>query len=231
MFYEPGDHVYPYDLPRWFLCRVERVEAFRVGAGLAQILELRPLEGPWPGGTRLIRLDGAVTQAPTRELWRRRGLVQSPGVERPRLRTRVVGGPPPEREAHETTRAVRSGRHVPLTRHDEVTMDYFLESRVRRLVADNLGVSVKDLTPDVSLTDDLAADSLDLVELVLALEEEFGLTVPERAIAEVRTYGELLAAIVTLARSGAEARPAMEPIRMWVRVVAPAGVGGVLERA
>ena len=112
-----------------------------------------------------------------------------------------------------------------------MTIDCLLESRVRRLVAENLGVSVNDLTPDVSLTDDLAADSLDLVELALALEEEFGLTVPERTIAEVRTYGELVAAIVPLTRSGSEARPVTEPVRVWMRVVAPAGVGSVLERA
>jgi len=110
-------------------------------------------------------------------------------------------------------------------------MDFLFEPRVRRLVAENLGVSVDDLTPDVSLTDDLAADSLDLVELALALEEEFGLTVPERTMAEVRTYGELVAATVTLAREGAEARPAVEPARVWVRVVAPGGFGGVLECA
>jgi len=110
-------------------------------------------------------------------------------------------------------------------------MDYLFEPRVRRLVSENLGVSVDDLTPDVSLIDDLAADSLDLVELALALEEEFGLTVPERTMAEVRTYGELLAATVTLARNGAEARPAVEPVRVRVRVVAPGGFGGVLERA
>jgi hypothetical protein len=84
-------------------------------------------------------------------------------------------------------------------------MDYLFESRVRRLVAANLGVSFDDLTPDVSLTDDLAADSLDLVELV--------------------------AATVPLARNGAEARPPVEPVRVWVRVVAPADVGGVLECA
>jgi len=110
-------------------------------------------------------------------------------------------------------------------------MDHLSEPRVRRLVAENLGVSFDDLTPDVSLTDDLAADSLDLVDLVLALEEEFGLTVPDRAIAEVRTYGELVAALARLARAGAEVRPAMEPVRVWVRVVAPIGFGGVLERA
>ena len=92
MLYQPGDYVCPSDLPRRFLCRVEQVESIKVGNGLAQILQLEPLEGPWPAGTSLIRLDGAVTPAPIRELWRRRGLVRPSAVERPRVRTRVVGG-------------------------------------------------------------------------------------------------------------------------------------------
>ena len=44
----------------------------------------------------------------------------------------------------------------------------FVEPRVRRVVAEQLGVNVEELTPEVSLTDDLAADSLDLLELTLA---------------------------------------------------------------
>jgi len=92
MFYEAGDHVYPSDLPRLFLCRVEEVESFRVWDRLSQILELAPLEGPWPAGTHLIRLDGAVMPAPTRELWRRHVLMRRPTVERPGGRTRAMGG-------------------------------------------------------------------------------------------------------------------------------------------
>ena len=92
MLYQPGDYVFPSDLPRRFLCRVEQVESIEVGNGLSQILKLEPLEGPWPAGTSLIRLDGAVTLAPTRDLWRRRGLVRPSAVERPSVRTRVVGG-------------------------------------------------------------------------------------------------------------------------------------------
>jgi len=112
-------------------------------------------------------------------------------------------------------------------------MNSLFEPRVRRLVAEHLGVGFDDLTPEVSLIDDLAVDSLDLLELAVALEAEFGVTVPERTIAEVRTYGELVAATVALARNGAEAeaRTAMEPVRVWARLVAPRGVGGVLERA
>ena len=89
MLYQPGDHVCPSDLPRRFLCRVEQAESFEVAAGAAQILRLKPLEGPWPAGTRLIRLDDEVFPAPPRELWRR-GLVRPSAFERPRLRTRVV---------------------------------------------------------------------------------------------------------------------------------------------
>ena len=92
MFYEAGDHVYPSGLPRLLLCRVEAVESFRLWDGPSQILELEPLEGPWPEGTHLIRLDAAVIPAPTRELWRRRGLLQRPAIERSGVRTPVVSG-------------------------------------------------------------------------------------------------------------------------------------------
>ena len=89
MSYQPGDHVCPSDLPHRFLCRVEEVESFKVSDGLTQILKLKPLEGPWPAGTQLIRLADAVIPALTRELWRRRGLVRPASVERP---THVTGG-------------------------------------------------------------------------------------------------------------------------------------------
>jgi acyl carrier protein len=68
----------------------------------------------------------------------------------------------------------------------------FVEPRVRRVVADQLGVGADELAPDVSLVDDLAADSLDLVELALALENELGIMVPDSAIEHLRTYGDLV---------------------------------------
>ena len=67
--YQPGDCVYPADLPRRFLCRVAGAENFSTGAGTSQILRLQPLEGPWPPGTILIRLDGTVVSAAARQLW------------------------------------------------------------------------------------------------------------------------------------------------------------------
>jgi hypothetical protein len=64
--FHPGDYVYPADLPGRFLCRVAAAEDFDVPAGRSQILKLEPLEGPWPEGTLLIRLDKAVEGAPPR---------------------------------------------------------------------------------------------------------------------------------------------------------------------
>jgi len=104
-------------------------------------------------------------------------------------------------------------------------MSEFAEPRIRRLVADYLGVSAEVLTPEVSLTDDLAADSLDLVELALVLEGEFGIEVPERAIDEVRTYGDLVETAVALTRGqrARETSRASAPAMVWSRVV-PAGM-------
>lgn len=75
-----------------------------------------------------------------------------------------------------------------------------MEARVRQIVADHLGVSADDLAPEVSLSDDLAADSLDLFELTVVLEEELGIQVPESALEHTRTYGEVLA--ITMAALG-----------------------------
>ena len=61
--YRAGDHVYPADLPRRFLCRVMDTEAFRAPTGERQLLRLVPLEGPWAPGTVLIRPDKSVRPA------------------------------------------------------------------------------------------------------------------------------------------------------------------------
>jgi hypothetical protein len=70
MMYRQGDYVYPSDLPRRFLRRVSVAQSFEVGQGTSQILKLEPLAGPWPAGTRLIRLDADVMPVRTRGLSR-----------------------------------------------------------------------------------------------------------------------------------------------------------------
>ena len=95
-----------------------------------------------------------------------------------------------------------------------------LESDVRALVAQQLGVDEDALTPDVSLIDDLAADSLDLVELSLAVERALGVVLPRRVLDEVRTCGDLVEAILASTRgrrrraAPAAARPALVRARI-----------------
>lgn len=113
-------------------------------------------------------------------------------------------------------------------------MPEFVETHVRRLVAEHLGVGVEELVPEVSLRDDLAADSLDLVELALALEERFGIGVPEHILDRVRSYGDLVETAVDLIRSrrAAESRSAAQPVHFVARIVPAEGrSGGILERS
>lgn len=109
----------------------------------------------------------------------------------------------------------------------------FVESHVRRLVAEHLGVRGEDLLSGISLREDLAADSLDLVELAMALEAEFAIVVPERILDGVRTYGDLVHAtgVLLRARCVAETRGAEPPSRIQTRIVSAAGEsGGTFER-
>src|SRR5881628_697386 len=104
-----------------------------------------------------------------------------------------------------------------------------IESRVRGIVAEHLGVGPEELRPDVSLADDLAVDSLDLIDLALALEAEWGVVLRRRALESVRTYGDLLVAVAA-ARRRAARRARGAPIFARARVEPARGNGG-LERS
>ena len=107
----------------------------------------------------------------------------------------------------------------------------FVEPRVRRVVAEQLGVNAEDLAADISLTDDLAADSLDLLELAIALENELGVSIPESTIDAVRTFGDLLASVQALTRQRrkAEVRAGkrVSPAPVWARVLSPRSSGEI----
>jgi acyl carrier protein len=68
----------------------------------------------------------------------------------------------------------------------------FSEERVRQIIMDQLGVSAEQVTPDASFIDDLGADSLDTVELVMALEEEFDIEIPDEDAEKLRTVRDAL---------------------------------------
>lgn len=73
----------------------------------------------------------------------------------------------------------------------EITMAVDTD-KVRQIVADQLGVDVDEVTPEASFVDDLGADSLDTVELVMALEEEFGLEIPDEDAEKISTVGDAI---------------------------------------
>ena len=95
-----------------------------------------------------------------------------------------------------------------------------VEARIRALVADHLGVSVEDVEPNVSLVDELAADSLDLVEIALAIEADLRIVLPRHFLDEVRTCGELVDA--TIARWKANRADDDRPVALRARLT-PAG--------
>ncbi|MEI8353559.1 MAG: acyl carrier protein [Lentisphaerota bacterium] len=72
-----------------------------------------------------------------------------------------------------------------------MTADF--EKRVRELIAEQLGVTVEQVVTDANLVSDLGADSLDVVELVMALEDELGVEVPDEDAQKLVTVGAVLA--------------------------------------
>ncbi len=64
--------------------------------------------------------------------------------------------------------------------------------RVRAIIAEQLGVKVEEVTDGASFIEDLGADSLDTVELVMALEEEFGIEIPDEDAEKMNSVGEAI---------------------------------------
>jgi acyl carrier protein len=67
--------------------------------------------------------------------------------------------------------------------------------RVKKIVVEHLGVEAEKVTEDASFIDDLGADSLDIVELVMAFEEEFGVEIPDDAAEKITTVKDAIAYI------------------------------------
>ncbi|MGB9813448.1 MAG: acyl carrier protein [Thermovenabulum sp.] len=64
--------------------------------------------------------------------------------------------------------------------------------RVKKIIADQLGMDEDDITPDASFIDDLGADSLDIVELIMAFEEEFDLEIPDEDAEKIKTVQDVV---------------------------------------
>ena len=67
-----------------------------------------------------------------------------------------------------------------------------IETKVREIVCEQLGVAEDEVSSNASFTEDLGADSLDIVELVIALEEEYDLEISEEDAEKIRTVGDVV---------------------------------------
>ncbi|MBI2272011.1 MAG: acyl carrier protein [Bacteroidetes bacterium] len=70
-----------------------------------------------------------------------------------------------------------------------------IASRVKSIIVDKLGVDEKEVTPQSSFTNDLGADSLDTVELIMEFEKEFNIAIPDDQAEKISTVGEAVAYI------------------------------------
>ena len=68
-------------------------------------------------------------------------------------------------------------------------------SRVKAIIADKLGVEESEVTPEASFTNDIGADSLDTVELIMEFEKDFNITIPEEESTKIVTVGDAIAHI------------------------------------
>ena len=70
-----------------------------------------------------------------------------------------------------------------------------IEAKVKEIIINELGVDAEKVTPEASFVEDLGADSLDTVELVMAFEEEFGMEIPDEEAEKLRTVGDAISYI------------------------------------
>jgi acyl carrier protein len=81
---------------------------------------------------------------------------------------------------------------TPGTRGDQGGVEMALENRISDIIVEQLGVSKEEIKPEASFIDDLGADSLDIVELVMAMEEEFDIEIPDDDAEKIQTIGDAL---------------------------------------
>jgi len=70
-----------------------------------------------------------------------------------------------------------------------------MEQRVCEIIAEQLGVDLGEVQPEKSLTEDLGADSLDIVDLVMAFEDEFGVKISDQDLSKIKTVKDVIEAI------------------------------------
>ena len=76
-----------------------------------------------------------------------------------------------------------------------------ISNKVKSIIVDKLGVDEKEVTPTASFTNDLGAESLDTVELIMEFEKEFNIAIPDEQAEKISTVGDAIAYIETNAKN------------------------------
>ena len=84
-----------------------------------------------------------------------------------------------------------TGRNINLLEEEKMAKEEIFE-KLKELVVDQLGVEEDEVTMEASMQDDLGADSLDLVDLVMSVEEEFGVKVADEDLENIKTVGDIV---------------------------------------
>ena len=72
-----------------------------------------------------------------------------------------------------------------------------VQEKITEIIVEQLGVKPEEVTPEASFVDDLGADSLDMAEVVMSLEDMFGIEVPDADAEDIDTFGEVVAYIAS----------------------------------
>src|SRR5262249_52190799 len=114
------------------------------------------------------------------------------GCPGPRSARLLSGYGPPSRmrRGHVATARPRTADRAHSKRYTRLNEMSDIAERVKKIVVDHLGVEAEKVTENASFIDDLGADSLDTVELVMAFEEEFGCEIPDDAAETILTVGD-----------------------------------------
>jgi acyl carrier protein len=77
----------------------------------------------------------------------------------------------------------------------KIAKELNIDKRVKEIIVEHLGVGVNEVTDNASLVDDLGADSLDQVELVMAIEEEYDIAIPDEEAEEIKTVQQAVSCV------------------------------------
>lgn len=82
-------------------------------------------------------------------------------------------------------------RQAPQNKRNPMAAEKSIEQRIKDIIVEQLGVNADQVTPEAKFIEDLGADSLDTVELVMALEEEFGAEIPDEEAEKLQSVGDV----------------------------------------